>query len=389
MQAQREPGRRGMPFTTAIDAPGTGRQLHVQALQRQARTVARLAAELEFDRADRQALLIPAPRLGIGQGDAGADGGVEAAAVDVGAASQARSRQAAAERGQIEVLRAGHQGGQRPGGERLQAGLGAQRGAGGFVATELGLQAERCQRAAGTGTGLPGRGDAIARARIELGVERKRGVAGDAAAAFEVGLVPVESQLLDAVFAAAAGAQFGVAAELGQRGLAIDVQRVDAGGLQRQHNRQAQTGRRRQRLARRRAADLDAHRVRRHQHHPGPCAAGRAPGPARVLPRQAVHGQRALAEFELEALGAERAAGHPPDRAAGAEAGHARQQPGAAAVAAQQPSHAASQQQGGGAARGQRGQQPAARRASRCDFRRPALHRLRTRSRPTSASAIA
>ena len=155
LQAQHELGRSAVPFAAAVDAAGAGRELQCQALHRDARTITRLAGQDKVEGGNRQALLVPAAGRSVGEGDAHGDRCVESAGVDLGAARQLGHRQAAAQAGEVEILRVGGEGGQRPGGERLYARIGTQRGAGCLLTAELGLQGQRGQRAARCGACLP------------------------------------------------------------------------------------------------------------------------------------------------------------------------------------------------------------------------------------------
>ena len=393
VQAQREVCAGGVPFAAALDAAAAVGQLEREFLHHQTRSLAGVAAEFEFERSDRQALLVPAAGQAIGQRYAGAHRCVLARRIDIGAARQFRAWQAAAERGQVEVLGGRGQRGQRPGRERLHAGLGPQRGARRLRAAELRLHRHAGQGSACRELGLPRRCGSVVRAQLGLRLERVRCVAGQRAVGLHARAVPGEGQRADAVQGAVARAELGAGHQVGERRLRVDLQAADACALQRQRNRQAQRGRRREGAARRRATDLDALGPRLDQLEADPGAVMRPPLPARVLPGQAVHGQRALADAQVDTPGAERPATEVAGCSGEGDARHAHEQPGVGAAGGEQPGQAGDQQRAGQGECAEYHAQAAARRrtVSCCNIggRVAARHGVRTQCRPTNAAATA
>ena len=337
-----------MPLTAALDAAGLVGQFQRQALHAQPRAIAGMASHHDVERGHGQSPLIPAPGQCVGQRQAHRDRRVQAGRVDVGATRQPGRRQAAAQAGQVQVLRAGCQGCHRPGRKRPQAGVGAQCGATGLGAGQLGFQGQLVERAAQVPLRTPRGRRALLRTQLAHYLELERRVCAQRGLALQLDAVAGHGQLPDAVLAALLGTELDARRHARHGGLAVDVQRIDAQVVQRQRNRQAQARwqRERRRPGRRlrRGADVDALDARRDQGQANPGALEGPPLPMCVLPAQAVDAQLALAQRGLDTRRRERAAQQATGEPGDADARQLAQQPGIAALAAEQPRHACPQQ---------------------------------------------
>ena len=288
--------------------------------------------------AQRHAGLVPGARERIGELDLDARRLVEPARVRDGAAGEPRGGPAGGKRGEIQVVRAGFERHERPGGERGDRGAAFRLRA--RPGLQLGVDGQARERTVGLHARLPRAGGGGGGGEADLRRRGERRVGADAALQHDIGLRRAHGQVLHVVDGALVGAEMRICAEPVQRRQRIHLQCVDRQGAQHDLERQPQLLRRARRGggAGGGAGDhLDAARTGRVELDSDPGAFVGPPAPARVAPGQAIDDHAHAARAPLDARGLHRSAVGAPEQARDGQPGHARQQPLKAVVAAQEP----------------------------------------------------